>query len=234
MSALQRHTLCWLDSAELRLIARQMNGAFSALPASWREEARDYLLSGYLPGIVRRGIRDEVSISLGFCFPQRWQGQRLRLATVASLQAVTRVSTPEQTATLPAVSRTSATRAFNALRQAWRGPETGLGVWGSVALEMATPWLWTDSRSDLDIRITPWHEMALSDCYSFLTDIAQQYSVHIDGEINLPNGFSINIQEWFSGSLTLLAKGETDVELMTRHDVAGLIKHLSMKYIKGN
>lgn len=32
MSALQRHTLCWLDSAELRLIARQLNGAFSALP----------------------------------------------------------------------------------------------------------------------------------------------------------------------------------------------------------
>ncbi|MFY0839741.1 ACP synthase, partial [Klebsiella pneumoniae] len=133
MSALQRHTLCWLESAELRLIARQLNGAFSALPASLREELRDYLLSGYLPGIVRRGIRDEASISLGFCFPQRWQGQRLRLATVASLQAVTRVSTPEQTAILPAVNRTSAIRAFSALRQAWRGPETGLGVWGSVA-----------------------------------------------------------------------------------------------------
>ena len=59
-------------------------------------------------------------------------------------------------------------------------------------------------------------------------------AVRIDGEINLPNGFSINIKEWFSGSLTLLAKGDTDVELMTRHDVAGLIKHLSMKYIKGN
>ncbi|RCI91673.1 ACP synthase, partial [Klebsiella pneumoniae] len=28
MSALQRHTLCWLESAELRLIARQLNGAF--------------------------------------------------------------------------------------------------------------------------------------------------------------------------------------------------------------
>ncbi|HHL5353029.1 malonate decarboxylase holo-[acyl-carrier-protein] synthase [Klebsiella pneumoniae] len=183
---------------------------------------------------MRRGIRDEASISLGFCFPQRWQGQRLRLATVASLQAVTRVSTPEQTAILPAVNRTSAIRAFSALRQAWRGPETGLGVWGSVALEMTTPWLWTDSRSDLDIRITPWHEMALSDCYSVLTDIAQQYSVRIDGEINLPNGFSINIKEWFSRSLTLLAKGETDVELMTRQDVDGLIKHLSMIYIKGN
>ena len=63
MSALQRHTLCWLESAELRLIARQLNGAFSALPASLREELRDYLLSGYLPGIVRRGIRDEASIS---------------------------------------------------------------------------------------------------------------------------------------------------------------------------
>ena len=64
MSALQRHTLCWLDSAELRLIARQLNGAFSALPASWREEARDYLLSGYLPGIVRRL---EIKISL-YCW----------------------------------------------------------------------------------------------------------------------------------------------------------------------
>ncbi len=76
--------------------------------------------------------------------------------------------------------------------------------------------------------------MALSDCYSVLTDIAQQYSVRIDGEINLPNGFSINIKEWFSRSLILLAKGETDVELMTRQDVDGLIKHLSMIYIKGN
>ncbi|MEC4370191.1 hypothetical protein VSS02_18400 [Klebsiella pneumoniae] len=56
----------------------------------------------------------------------------------------------------------------------------------------------------------------------------------MDGEINLPNGFSINIKEWFSRSLTLLAKGETDVELMTRQDVDGLIKHLSMIYIKGN
>ena len=55
--------------------------------------------------------------------------------------------------------------------------------------------LWTDSRSDLDIRITPSHEMALSDCYSVLTDIAQQYSVRIDGEINLPNGFFYQYQK---------------------------------------
>ncbi len=135
MSALQRHTLCWLESAELRLIARQLNGAFSALPASLREELRDYLLSGYLPGIVRRGIRDEASISLGFCFPQRWQGQRLRLATVASLQAVTRVSTPEQTAILPAVNRTSAIRAFSALRQAWRVGVGGAGDDDALAMD---------------------------------------------------------------------------------------------------
>ena len=96
---------------------------------------------------------------------------------------------------------------------------------------MATPWLWTDSRSDLDIRITPWHEMALSDCYSFLTDIAQQYSVRIYGEINLPNGFSSNIQEWFSGGLALLAKGETEFELMTRHDVSGVIQIILINYV---
>ena len=80
-------------------------------------------------------------------------------------------------------------------------------------------------------------QLSKSSIYStkpVLTDIAQQYSVRIDGEINLPNGFSINIKEWFSRSLTLLAKGETDVELMTRQDVDGLIKHLSMIYIKGN
>lgn len=74
MSALQRHTLCWLESAELRLIARQLNGAFSALPASLREELRDYLLSGYLPGIVRRGIRDEASISPAFAFRSAGKG----------------------------------------------------------------------------------------------------------------------------------------------------------------
>ena len=76
--------------------------------------------------------------------------------------------------------------------------------------------------------------MGVSDCYSVLKYRAQKYSVRIEGEINLKNCFYINIKEWFRGSMTLLAKGETDVELMTRHDVAGLIKHLSMKYIKGN
>ena len=47
--ALQRHTLCWLESAGTAAGARQLNGAFSAPPASWREELQDYLLSGYLP-----------------------------------------------------------------------------------------------------------------------------------------------------------------------------------------
>lgn len=224
MNRLQRHTLCWLDPSALKFIDAQLDCVFNTLPAPLREAARNCLLSEALPGIVRRGMRDNISIPLGFCFPLRWRGQRLRLETTVSLQAVTQISTPEEIACLPIFGRTHAMCAFQALRQAWCGPEKHLGVWGSVALEMITPWLWTDNSSDLDVRITPAHGMMLSQCYALIAELEQHYSVRIDGEIVLVNGFSINIKEWFSGSPTLLAKGESDVKLITRDYAAELIK----------
>jgi phosphoribosyl-dephospho-CoA transferase len=233
MSALQRHTLCWLESAELRLIARQLNGAFSALPASLREERGTICSPDISPASCAGASVMKRVFPWDFAFRSAGKGSVYgwrRLLHYRPSRACQRRN--KRPSCLPSAVPARYVPLAPCVRRG--GPETGLGVWGSVALEMTTPWLWTDSRSDLDIRITPWHEMALSDCYSVLTDIAQQYSVRIDGEINLPNGFSINIKEWFSRSLTLLAKGETDVELMTRQDVDGLIKHLSMKYIKGN
>ena len=155
MTALQRHTLCWLEPSALNEIAAQLECEFSHLPAVLRQQTWEYLLSGSLPGIVRRGLRSENRVPLGFCFPLRWQGQRVRLATEAALSAITRYSTPEQTASLSIAERTNAIRAFHALRQAWRWHGLRLGVWGSVALEMVTPWQWSDTHSDLDIRVIP-------------------------------------------------------------------------------
>ena len=105
MTALQRPTLCWLEPSTLDEIAAQLEDEFGHLPAVLRQQAREYLLSGSLPGIVRRGLRSENSVPLGFSFPLRWQGQRVRLATEAALSAITRYSTPEQTASLSIARR---------------------------------------------------------------------------------------------------------------------------------
>lgn len=222
MTALQRHTLCWLAPAALIDIAKRLDNAFSDLPAALRREAREYLLSGALPGIVRRGPHSDDEVPLGFCFPMRWHGLRLRLAATAPVTAIVRYSTPEQTARLPVTDSTCATRAFNALRQAWRWPELHLGVWGSVALEIMTPWQWTDSESDLDIRFTPNAFSQLAQCQATLSRIEQQFQLRIDGEIYLSDGYAINIKEWFSRSPSLLAKGENDVQIMTRQHVEEL------------
>ncbi|EAO2684234.1 malonate decarboxylase holo-[acyl-carrier-protein] synthase [Salmonella enterica] len=222
MKILQRHTLCWLAPSALNAIAEQIDSNFGHLPAAMRREARDHLLSGDLPGIVRRGPCNGDDIPLGFCFPMRWHRLRLRMAASAPLKAIARYSTPEQTARLPVTDSTCATRAFNTLRQAWRWPELHFGVWGSVALEIMTPWEWTDSDSDLDIQFAPTSFGQLAQCQATLNRIEQKFQLRIDGEISLPNGYAINIKEWFSGSPTLLAKGENDVQLITRQHVTEL------------
>ncbi|WP_443021058.1 phosphoribosyl-dephospho-CoA transferase MdcG domain-containing protein, partial [Shigella flexneri] len=149
----------------------------------------------------------------------RWLGQRLRLAVNVPVRAIVRYSTPEQTARLPLSNRTTATRAFNRLRESGCWQELRMGVWGSVALEMVTPWQWTDNHSDLDIQIMPESLSSIAQCLETLRNIEHHYQLRIDGEILLSNGYAINIKEWFSGSLTLLAKGENDVQLITRQDV---------------
>lgn len=63
MSLRQRHTLCWLALPALADIAEQLE----PLPAALRQQARGFLLSGSLPGIVRRGGRNNGAIPLGFC-----------------------------------------------------------------------------------------------------------------------------------------------------------------------
>lgn len=224
MIPLQRHTLCWLKPSALEGITVQLDHTFSVLPASLRQQTREYLLSGSLPGIVRRGERRNELIPIGFCFPLRWQGQRLRLATKVALSAITRTSTPEQTAYLPAAGFTDAIRAFNTLVQGWCWPEIQLGVWGSVALEIVTPWQWTDTHSDLDIRLIPDALLDLKKCWTSVCDTERQFQLRIDGEIRLSDGYAINIKEWFSGSSTLLAKGESDVQLRTRQQVTTLMR----------
>ncbi|WP_309599916.1 phosphoribosyl-dephospho-CoA transferase MdcG domain-containing protein, partial [Klebsiella pneumoniae] len=85
---------------------------------------------------------------------------------------------------------------FHALRQAWRWHGLRLGVWGSVALEMVTPWQWSDTHSDLDIRVIPTAPGELKACWACLRHTEEQFQLRIDGEIGLADGYAINIKEW--------------------------------------
>ncbi|WP_315969313.1 phosphoribosyl-dephospho-CoA transferase MdcG domain-containing protein, partial [Klebsiella pneumoniae] len=80
------------------------------------------------------------------------------------------------------------------------------------------------THSDLDIRVIPTAPGELKACWACLRHTEEQFQLRIDGEIGLADGYAINIKEWFSGSATLLAKGENDVQLRSRQQVTAAIR----------
>jgi phosphoribosyl-dephospho-CoA transferase len=80
-----------------------------------------------------------------------------------------------------------------------------------------------DGRPPIWIFAYPRRAGELSDV-TCLRNIEQQFQLRIDGEIGLADGYAINIKEWFSGSATLLAKGEDDVQLRSRQQVTAAMR----------
>ncbi|CNH52510.1 phosphoribosyl-dephospho-CoA transferase [Yersinia frederiksenii] len=226
-----RHTLCWLNRAALLKIASRLAVHFPALPADQLQLMKTLLLSGELPGICRRATGNEgEELPLGFCFPFRWQGQRLRLAVSAPYDAVVKSMQPEQIARLPVTDRfpitghTPALKAFKALQDCGSWQDVILGVWGSVALDIVTPWNWTDEKSDLDIRLTPRALGNVEKCFNDVQLIEKKYLIRIDGEIRLNHHLAINLKEWCQQSSSLLVKGEQAAFLTSRQQAVQLVK----------
>ena len=120
---------------------------------------------------------------------------------------------------------------FGVLDEAWAlAAAAGLpcGVFGSVALQLASGLPFCHEGSDLDLVVKMGALGAVERFYGAVVDLAQKSGVAIDVELELPDGAGIKLAELFDGGATVLAKGFTGVRLMDKDEVRAVDHRYSL------
>ena len=183
----------------------------------------------YLPGIVRRvtdrdidsarELYGEISgddyIAIGFVIPFTPESRRIRVPCVLHHKCVTRRITPEQVAEMRFSPRTPALAALSVMKESVKD-RIKLGVWGSVALEIYTGLPYTDGGSDLDVILEGVSVEDVADMAKLADRLEECFSVRVDIEVQLKEGWGVNARELLSGRDTILVKGIREVKLARR------------------
>lgn len=180
------------------------------------------LVNGTIPAIYRRGCQQECQAGypVGFSFPLRDKGNRLKLATTLSASEIERTVTPYEVAVGTIHYPDSrAMMTFARIRQMWHFPDTQLGLWGSCAMEMFSGIQYVDNDSDLDLIIknaplTCWGEL-----YQLIQTYEENAKIIIDAEMSLDNGYGVSLKEYMRNGNTILGKSLIDVKLIPRHSI---------------
>jgi len=186
---------------------------------------KDLIINDDLPGIVRReeGIdtgsarnyySEDEMVYIGFVYPEKHNGQRIRFGTGIAADNIERKLTPYDVAGMDYNARTPSLQALDKLLEG-----QNVGVWGSNALEIITGLRYTDNTSDLDVlKAYSGREDAL-DLSKCILEIEKEFDTRIDVELILPDGYAINLKEYIQGGETMLAKGLRDVILINRKNI---------------
>lgn len=176
------------------------------------------LISGHIPGIVRRPLPTEPlgDIALGFSFPLRIDGRRQRLATTLSVADVLQRITPFEVAAMAFTASSPVLYALAELRERFRSLACIPGVWGSVAQQIVTGLPYTDAASDLDILIEVCPAEQLRSVHQCVLLLEQQHGLRIDVEVRLAHGYGVNLKELMSSAQQVLGKSLNDVRLFER------------------
>ncbi|MBN1785459.1 MAG: hypothetical protein JW825_00515 [Candidatus Methanofastidiosa archaeon] len=181
------------------------------------------IMSGTLPGIVRREesvespkmsnhYTEEDIVYLGFVYPNKENGSRVRFGTSIDGSRIERCLTPYDVADMEYEERSGPLKALTELRS-----DFDVGVWGSSSLEIVTGYHYTNETSDLDA-ICEYHDsLEVEELHSKVTELEGDIGIRIDVEITIPTGYGINLKEYAQGGKTLLAKGLRDVILINRN-----------------
>jgi len=189
------------------------------------EKFKDLILRGGIPGIVRREdcIVHKVSdnyynanetVYVGFVYPFKEDGQRIRFASSILGSDVERKYTPFEVAKMEYKKRTNPLSALNLLSK-----DHDIGVWGSASLEILTKMEYTNESSDLDALYRYESKEDLALLYGSVKELEKEYDMRIDVEVIIPNGYGINLKEYMQSGNTMLAKGLRDVILINRKDI---------------
>jgi phosphoribosyl-dephospho-CoA transferase len=181
----------------------------------------EFISSGVIPGIVRReesaqrgtdpwyDASEEVYV--GFVYPYKEDGHRLRYASSVRGSDITRVLRPYEVPHLRYERRTRPLRVLSEFSASYP-----VGVWGSASLEVVTGLDYTDDTSDLDLIVRGYGPEELLELARTTRAFEDAYDIRIDVEIELSTGYAINLKEYAADEEMVLAKGITGVELLER------------------
>jgi phosphoribosyl-dephospho-CoA transferase len=220
----KRHTLVDLSDAGREAILAELAGS-GAMSAILREKFGRVLLperaGARVPGIIRRedGPSRLGCVPVGFSEPVSDGESRLRIAAFARLEDVVRVTSPYEIMSLPVPRRTANTEGLIAARAQAESLSLVLGVWGSMAMELYTGLPCTRKGSDLDLLVAAAPQERLSVFMVAIKAIEERFDLRIDVELDLPNGYGVQLKELLGQGRTVLGKSITGVALFPRLEI---------------
>lgn len=226
----KRHTLIDVSDAGRKAILAELAGS-GAHSAMIRKKFGRVLLperAGVrVPGIVRRedGAPRFGFVPVGFSEPVSNGEGRLRIAAFARLEDVVGVTTPYEILSLPIPRRTASTEALAAAKAHAEEAGLVLGVWGSAAMELYTGLPCTGRDSDLDLMVAAAPEEKLSRWMIEMEAMEERFGLRIDVELDLPNGYGVQLKELLDHGRTVLGKNMTGVALLPRAQILAELSH---------
>ncbi len=174
-----------------------------------------------VPGIVRREEESprSGSLPLGFCEPVLRGESRLRIAAFARMEDVVRVVTPYELISTDIPTRTASMAALADAVLLANELDIVPGVWGSAAMELYTGLPCTHAGSDLDLLVAAAPHERL---FLFMKEIKlmeRRFALRIDVELDHPNGYGVQLKEFFGQGRTVLGKSIKGVELFPREQL---------------
>lgn len=220
----RRHTLLALtDEGRKRAYAGLDQKTKESAPGA---EIRRLVRDGYgdvkIPGIVRREESLEYSpdmVPVGFVAPVLNNGVRIRVPAFARERDVVRAITPYDVLSQGFDLRNACLAALAEAVKAAGNSGVVLGVWGSASLELCTGLAYTHDGSDLDLLVKPAPEHRLRDFLSLLAKLEGKHGLRIDVELDLPNGYGVQLKELVTDVGSVLGKSAHAVSLLPRDQV---------------
>jgi len=221
MDLLKRHTFLDITDRGRHAILEELVGAPS--DREDREKFERILLQQEggvrVPGVVRREERNPRPgfIPVGFSSPVPGKEGRFRAAGFVRREDVIRKTTPYELllSHLPP-PRNTCLLALVMARRAVREIGLPLGVWGSAALEIHTGLPCTHENSDLDLLVAAAPEELLSRFLLKIRSIEDHLGVRVDVELELPNGYGVQLKELFGPGRSIIGKSFSEVALLPR------------------
>jgi len=218
----KRHTLLDITDSGRETILAELAGCGSD-SAMLREKYAQVLLpemaGARIPGVARReeGTLRPDCVPVGFSAPMAGNEGRLRMAAFVQQKDIVRITSPYDI--LSVVFSPPRNACITALALARSQAQTlglVLGVWGSAALELYTGLPCTHSDSDLDLLVAAAPQDSLYRFLLKIESIEEHLDMRIDVEIDLPNGYGVNLKELFGQGRTVLGKSLADVAMLSR------------------
>lgn len=220
----KRHTLVDISDAGRKSLLATMMSEECGRSISFRQVS-ELLLPEFagarIPGIVRRAdvVLPADAVAVGFSGPCAGLDGRPRLAATIDVANIVGVLSPYLLMTMPIPERTLSLRILQAAGELSGRLGLRLGVWGSAALEVCTGLPYTHQESDLDLLVAPAPLDVLAKFLDEIYELERQFALRIDVELDLPDGYGVQLKELLGSGRMILGKSLVDVALLSRDHI---------------